>query len=701
MTVLTWRDVDAPDFRGSMDGLELASKSMNAGLNAARGGLDDVEKRQKESQSTALLAELAKYQDADSLQADLASGAFQSKFDMSKLDPADLRTVMSRPTEILAFAKDKTAFGQVQKAVADDDRFRALEPVINEYRQLAQDDPTGAKAAAFRNSHPELRGMSSSDFNGLLNTSLKASEAQFGHSKDVTTFEQGQGDRDTGLQASKLDGYLTGIVAPEDRLRYINTNRAELEKSYSGRAIDMILKQASGDVGGAPGSGGGVSGGTGIGAGGKNLYDVVLGDGQGAGGGNAYGFSPPKPVSQMSMGELFDYQRSVMVPTTAAKGVGGGQGSSAAGAYQIVSRTLEKVAPRLFGANWRQVQFTPENQDKLGEALFNDAKASGQDLHAVWEGLPVGTKATNLNWAEARHMITQAESGGTVLANPRSLQIAGNVTNQLNNTSPVAQGAIKFQELKSDGSQARAVAQRMTGKEGLFAGQDIGNMTQKINEVAKEYKINPAMAGFLIEQADNGNKNWLGRQFTWAPGNDGLTVDIDSDRLAELAKAYSDPKTLADATISVDASNRAQAANAQTQAQVDALVAQRTAIIQRAAQRGIQPDTTLIDRQLTAALGGRDQAAINGAVTATSGQTSRTGDDGVAAPVPIARRPATPPHNQAPLILANNAGDQSKAPWAQKALATAAKAKSGKPLTAAEFAAAMAAQAGKKSLLSR
>lgn len=138
-----------------------------------------------------------------------------------------------------------------------------------------------------------------------------------------------------------------------------------------------------------------------------NAYDVVLGNGK-------YG-TPDKPLTSMTIGEAQDFGRSVLQKNSAADGVGkiNGKvvGSSAMGAFQFVASTLEKVAPKVLGADWKNVKFTPEVQDRLAEYLFNQTKDG--NLKAQWESLPDSRPGAyaNVPWSEMRHIIAKGESG--------------------------------------------------------------------------------------------------------------------------------------------------------------------------------------------------------------------------------------------------------------------------------------------------
>lgn len=125
-------------------------------------------------------------------------------------------------------------------------------------------------------------------------------------------------------------------------------------------------------------------------------YDVTLGN-------DAYGDKGHKPVSQMSLYELKQYQHSMLNDPK------NGWNSSAVGKYQIVKRTLfgnenkdGSVSGGLLGnmteAQLKNTYFTPEFQDKLGEQLLRGCKmdefTSGKISAAEFQNRIAGTWAS-------------------------------------------------------------------------------------------------------------------------------------------------------------------------------------------------------------------------------------------------------------------------------------------------------------------
>jgi len=136
-----------------------------------------------------------------------------------------------------------------------------------------------------------------------------------------------------------------------------------------------------------------------------NTADVVYGFGE-------FGL-PPKPISQSTIGEVQAFQLNTLIPNTRGRvGAGPREGTGAVGTYQFTHGTLKEMAPKVFGANWRDIPFTADNQEKLAKALYEERK--GGDLKKTWAGLPSNRPGqyTNVPWEAVRDDIIKVESAG-------------------------------------------------------------------------------------------------------------------------------------------------------------------------------------------------------------------------------------------------------------------------------------------------
>jgi hypothetical protein len=143
-----------------------------------------------------------------------------------------------------------------------------------------------------------------------------------------------------------------------------------------------------------------------------NTADVVYGFGK-------YG-SPDKPLSTMRMGDVQNFQKELINKTRGKVGAGPNKGTGAVGTYQFTYETLQDMAPKVFGANWRDKPFTADAQEKLAKALYEERK--GGNLKDTWAGLPSNRPGqyTNVPWEQVRDKIIKVESGGGPRRTPTS-----------------------------------------------------------------------------------------------------------------------------------------------------------------------------------------------------------------------------------------------------------------------------------------
>lgn len=110
---------------------------------------------------------------------------------------------------------------------------------------------------------------------------------------------------------------------------------------------------------------------------------------------NAAGIRPPKPISQMTMGELSDWQETQMrAPSRdyGARRFGPNDprakyGSTGVGRYQFERSTLIPTAEREFGKDWRNQPYSPENQERLAKNLWNNVRDNPQLARNTWAGV--------------------------------------------------------------------------------------------------------------------------------------------------------------------------------------------------------------------------------------------------------------------------------------------------------------------------
>ena len=567
MAALTWRNVDAPDYRASMQGFNNSAEALNNAVSAADRAITRFDTSADDRVNKAFAAQLASFSDSEALKQAMANDPTLGLG--SRVSVSSLRSGTSQINELLSRAVSEENFGMTKdQNVRTRDKWGRTD--------AARGDLAAAYTAGFRGDDKEVQkilggsaavanlnpedmfdafrnaGGLTSSHQGLLNSrqSYDQSGTRFGW--DVT-------DRDRNQRLEGELGKLSQYASKSDQVS------AVLASSLSDRDKGYLIDKLGGiDAGIEQDIGSSAFGGTpgGVGGGGAsrisstgNPYDTLFGD---TTKGNAYGFAPAKPVTSMTIGEAVRYGKEVMIPQTKGKINKGGLGTSALGAYQFVSSTLEGnrsspgLAQQVFGKDWQNVPMTAENQDKMAEHLFNQSK--GGNLKAIWEGLPNSASGAykNVPWEQMRGIIFQHEIAvnsrdaalsrmqGT--ANTVSGQVGrAGATTAITNAYPAATA---FAQNVNDGSTPNQVARETVKADSRFDPTWFEKHTRTILADAQTKIraaggdpdiINAAMVGALIRNSahDQASTEFFGRAIpdAWRKNSVGSDLYISPDEI--------------------------------------------------------------------------------------------------------------------------------------------------------------------------
>lgn len=253
---------------------------------------------------------------------------------------------------------------------------------------------------------------------------------------------------------------------------------------------------------------------------------------------------PSQPVSTMKMGDVYKFGREVLIPGNKGKyGNPEGVGSSATGAFQITGETMAEYAskPSLFGKDWESQTFSPANQDRIAEAIFNDRKKG--NLKSTWKGLANSTPGfyKDWSWGDVRQEINKVES---LSSTGRGLENVNTSTQGVEATNLV--GTQKQDATWSESTAARALEQfGGSEKEPYDVATELAakikgnpvNIQDQITQVMKKGGVNAEVAGFLIESSLR-KEDWWGRNI-YNAGTDNVTDEqvVDEDVLTPLIAA--------------------------------------------------------------------------------------------------------------------------------------------------------------------
>lgn len=499
MAQITWRNVDAPNFSGVGDSIRAFSGLLGnatAGLSDALGNFQTAARQEVGNQ---VMQNALQYQDPTEYRNALASGALFQGVDPSLISNRTLENLDNRTGNLLDQATQQQALDyntyRTNRMQDLDARGDAASPAL---RQLA---------LAYQSGDPNTIAKAQQQYGGALD-SLPVDQVQelmgrlqnqggnaIGQRRDLFNLGTNmRDDADSQAAIGALSQIVRGAENPNDARILAEAYSRGLSPTAQARLQGLLAQQYPGTYGNnvtsAPGTAGTRSG---------SPFDVT------------YQFQgTSKPITQMSIGEVTNHQANMI----------SSQGASPVGAYQINKATLEDFAPKVLGENWRNMPLSPENQDKIGEAIFN-ARKNG-NLKDTWAALPDSTVGAykNRTWNEMKGLIAQAEVG----ANPLALQQAAQGNQAVSN---LATGMIGTRLMENNAvgnvpDYLRTLGDTATPGEVVnrllendFKGADRNWVLARVNEIAQRAGVSPAMAATVMQRAQTNvpeNMIWRGLQ---------------------------------------------------------------------------------------------------------------------------------------------------------------------------------------------
>lgn len=485
MSQITWRNVDAPNFSGVGDSIRSFSGLLGnatAGLSDALGNFQTAARQEVGNQ---VMQNALQYQDPTEYRNALASGALFQGVDPSLISNRTLENLDNRTVNLLNQATQQQALdyntyrtGRMQDLDARGD---AASPAL---RQLA---------LAYQSGDPNTIARAQQQYGGALD-SLPADQVQeimgrlqnqgsnaIGQRRDLFNLGTNmRDDADSQAAIGVLSQIVRGAENPNDARILAEAYSKQLSPTAQARLQGLLAQQYPGTYGNnvtsAPGTAGTRSG---------SPFDVT------------YQFQgTSKPITQMSIGEVTNHQANMI----------SSQGASPVGAYQINKATLEDFAPKVLGENWRNMPLSPENQDKIGEAIFN-ARKSG-NLKDTWAALPDSTVGAykNKTWNEMKGLIAQAEVGANPLAVQQAVQgnqAVSNLATGMIGTRLMENNAVgnvpDYLRTLGDTATPGEVVNRLL--ENDFKGADRNWVLARVNEIAQRAGVSPAMAATVMQRA--------------------------------------------------------------------------------------------------------------------------------------------------------------------------------------------------------
>lgn len=519
MAQITWRNVDSPNLSGVGDSIRTFSGLLGNAATGLGDALGNFQNAARQDVSNQVMQNALQYQDPTAYRNALASGALFQGVDPSQVSARTLENLDNRTGNLLTQATQEQALDynnyRTNRMQDLDSRSDTASPAL---RQLAM---------AYQSGDPRQIAAAQQQYGGALDT-LPTEESQEilgrlqnqsgnGINQRRDLFNLGtnmRDDADSQAAVAALSQIVRGAENPNDARILAESFSDTLSPVAQGRLQGLLAQQYPGTYGNnavsAPGTAGTRAG---------SPYDVT------------YQFNgTSKPITQMTMGEVNAHQSNMI----------SSQGASPVGAYQINKATMEDFAPKVFGDNWRNVQMTPDNQDKLGKAIFDSRKAG--NLKETWAALPNSTTGAykDMSWDDVKGQIAQAEVGADPLAMQRTSQdnqavsnlATGMIGTRLMENNTVGNVPDYLRTL-SDTATPGEVANRL--QENDFKGADRNWILARISDISQRAGVSPAMAATVMQRAQTNvpeNMVWRGLQglnpFTTKESGNGTRLNDDS-----------------------------------------------------------------------------------------------------------------------------------------------------------------------------
>lgn len=484
MAQITWRNVDAPNFSGVGDSIRTFGSMIGNATSGLSDALGNFQNAAKQEAGNAVMMNAMQYQDPTEYRNALASGALFQGVDPSLVNQRTLQNLDERAGTLLTQqgqqgTNDYNAyrFGRLQDTNSALDNASPAIRLLSEAYQSGDQNRINAALGQTREALSALPADQQLDMLGRLQGQGGQAINQAQNRFDLGVAQRN--DADSQAASGILTDIFRSASTPMDALTLAESAmqnaspgvRAAIMRGVNQRFPGTYATSPSGS---APGTAGTRSG---------SPYDAT------------YTFAATdKPITEMTLGEVTNHQQTMINNPS--------QGHSPVGAFQINKATLEDYAPKVLGSDWRNQQMTPEVQDKIAEAIFNDRKNG--NLSKTWAALPdLGVGGyKDMPWSEARQLIAQAEVGAPI----DQLQTQQVVSNMAGNTVAARQsedntGTItaNYARALRDNSTIGEVADRLL--KDAFKGSEKGWMIARLNKVMQESGQSPAVAAEILKQS--------------------------------------------------------------------------------------------------------------------------------------------------------------------------------------------------------
>ncbi|WAK44947.1 hypothetical protein Fifi067_00020 [Erwinia phage Fifi067] len=499
MAQITWRNVDAPSFSGSLDGLRVAGQFMNNATGALSDGLKAFGQAQQQRADAAAIGNSLQYSDPAAYQAALADGSLLNGIDRSQVSAQTLGALADRSgqlinnagnqqkQDILGYGFDRT---QTQNQNTD-----AARNVIGQIYTAQQQGDQGAVNRLLQQNAGVLGQLSPEEQANLYKTggdvagqrlnnigqALGNQGRSIGNADAALSLNQRQLGINDQNQVAQVLNTVSGSVLPGDNdgaraiaegaMKNLSPQGQMLLRSSLGQQFPGVYSSPAGGLGGAT-----------VMTGGKQM-----------------------PAGYDTLGAVVDGKSDLLKYNP--------QGT-ASGNYQITADTYAEFGPKALGANWRSANpQDPVVQDAVGQEIWNSVKDDPSKIQGRWASFtPAQAEAAKgKSWADVRGTIAQAESSTPAsqlppLVQPSAQQNQATALALDNNQRTVRAGQNTAQQqwmdtllqTQSDTSTSASDATDSLLK-GAFKGTNRGYLLNTVNRVVQQAGVTPATAARMLE----------------------------------------------------------------------------------------------------------------------------------------------------------------------------------------------------------
>lgn len=622
MGILTWRDVAAPNFDGVQDGFRNFGQLVSKALDSASSGIKAFDQDKTDRVNNAVLAQVAGAQDENAAQQILSSLASNPNAD--RISTETMKTAMSRPGDLIRLAGDKgdLAWKEAGRARTkeEQDLLDAAGPDANKYlTAMFSGDTKTAQGLASQN--PALAALHPNQLIDLLTKGQDLTKSNLSITDDQTRQANTATDRDEARKAEELKYAITGNgIDLADFPAYVANHKEELHKQgYSdlviGRALHSVVTDPT-SVGSFYNQGGSSAGG---GVGGSGPVDLGAAQTTVANEFKSAGLSDAVTAGFLGNFHVEGGYTGKQGDNGTAAGIAQLRGSRRDAFIQMFGKDPSQADPA------EQVKYTVwELTTPQGRKV---AGISDEQANAILNAKDAGTAANLIDQFYERSdgkarsdRISAANQFQSLLVRgvqDRTGVVAPQITRASDDASVFAEAAVP---LLNDRANIRQVAARLTADGGELKGQNMDYVASKLDEIQQKYKgVSPALAGLILTSSAGGVQGVGGKVADFFHVGDGLSVDINADKVAQFAKLAQNPKALMQHYNAAQTQNDISQLTASASQAATAATAAATDKARRAAALGRKVDVGPIINQAVTAEGKRQQALVTSSEVAAAG----------------------------------------------------------------------------------